>query len=208
MTRSAIHRSASMPRRGLRRGLLSCGHGRAADPRSATSRRCSATASAGRSFCAGLHWTSPPGSSCPSWGRPGRGSRPMLHILGMHDAEWTGEYELLGQPVHSLRAKHRQALGRTHIGFVFQSYHLLDDLTVAENLEVPLSYRNVPRSGASGPRRRHPRPVPDRRQEGPLSEPAIRRPAAARRRGARLDREADPDPGRRADRQPSFQPGS
>jgi len=64
----------------------------------------------------------------------------------MHDAEWTGEYELLGQPVHSLRAKHRQALGRTHIGFVFQSYHLLDDLTVAENLEVPLSYRNVPRS--------------------------------------------------------------
>ena len=79
-------------------------------------------------------------------GPSGAGKSTLLHILGMHDAEWTGEYALLGQPVHKLRAKHRQALGRTHIGFVFQSYHLLDDLTVAENLDVPLSYRNVPRS--------------------------------------------------------------
>ena len=64
----------------------------------------------------------------------------------MHDADWTGEYYLQGEPVHALRAKHRQALSREHIGFVFQSYHLLDDLTVAENLEVPLSYRNVRRA--------------------------------------------------------------
>ena len=79
-------------------------------------------------------------------GPSGAGKSTLLHILGMHDAEWTGEYDLLGQPVHKLRQKHRQALGRTHIGFVFQSYHLLDDLTVAENLDVPLSYRNVPRA--------------------------------------------------------------
>lgn len=79
-------------------------------------------------------------------GPSGAGKSTLLHILGMHDAAWTGEYDFLGQPVHRLRAKHRQALGRTHIGFVFQSYHLLDDLTVAENLDVPLSYRNVPRS--------------------------------------------------------------
>ena len=79
-------------------------------------------------------------------GPSGAGKSTLLHILGMNDAEWTGEYDLLGQPVHKLRAKHRQALGRTHIGFVFQSYHLLDDLTVAENLDVPLSYRNVPRA--------------------------------------------------------------
>ncbi|MCY4662452.1 MAG: ABC transporter ATP-binding protein [Acidobacteria bacterium] len=79
-------------------------------------------------------------------GPSGAGKSTLLHILGMHDAEWTGEYALLGQPVHDLRAKHRQTLGRQHIGFVFQSYHLLDDLTVAENLEVPLSYRDVPRS--------------------------------------------------------------
>ena len=64
----------------------------------------------------------------------------------MHDAAWTGEYDFVGQPVHSLKPKHRQALGKEYIGFVFQSYHLLDDLTVAENLEVPLSYRNVRRA--------------------------------------------------------------
>ena len=79
-------------------------------------------------------------------GPSGAGKSTLLHILGMHDAAWTGEYDLLGQPIHTLRAKHRQALGRQNIGFVFQSYHLLDDLTVAENLDVPLSYRNVPRS--------------------------------------------------------------
>ena len=79
-------------------------------------------------------------------GPSGAGKSTLLHILGMHDAAWTGEYHLLGQPVHKLRARHRQGLGREHIGFVFQSYHLLDDLTVAENLDVPLSYRNVPRA--------------------------------------------------------------
>ena len=79
-------------------------------------------------------------------GPSGAGKSTLLHILGMHDADWTGEYDFLDQPVHALRTKHRQALGKAHIGFVFQSYHLLDDLTVAENLDVPLSYRNVPRS--------------------------------------------------------------
>ena len=79
-------------------------------------------------------------------GPSGAGKSTLLHILGMHDADWTGEYDFLDQPVHALKTKHRQALGKEHIGFVFQSYHLLDDLTVAENLDVPLSYRNVRRS--------------------------------------------------------------
>lgn len=87
-----------------------------------------------------------PGEFVSVMGPSGAGKSTLLHILGMHDAAWTGEYHLLGQPVHALRPKHRQALGRASIGFVFQSYHLLDDLTVAENLDVPLSYRNVPRS--------------------------------------------------------------
>ena len=52
-------------------------------------------------------------------GPSGAGKSTLLHILGVHDAEWAGDYDLLGQPVHKLRAKHRQALGRTHIGFVF-----------------------------------------------------------------------------------------
>ena len=78
-------------------------------------------------------------------GPSGAGKSTLLHILGLQDHDWTGEYELLGQPVHRLGARQRQQLQKAHIGFVFQSYHLLDDLTVAENLEVPLTYRDIPR---------------------------------------------------------------
>jgi ABC-type lipoprotein export system ATPase subunit len=63
----------------------------------------------------------------------------------MHDSAWEGEYYFLDQAVHALKPKHRSELHKRHIGFVFQSYHLLDNLTVYENLEIPLSYRNVPR---------------------------------------------------------------
>jgi ABC-type lipoprotein export system ATPase subunit len=78
-------------------------------------------------------------------GPSGAGKSTLLHILGMLDGEWTGEYTLLDQPVHKLKPKERADLNRRHIGFVFQSYHLIDDLTVYENLEVPLQYRNLPR---------------------------------------------------------------
>jgi putative ABC transport system ATP-binding protein len=79
-------------------------------------------------------------------GPSGAGKSTLLHVLGMHDAAFTGEYEFLGHKVHALSRKDRQELQKKHIGFVFQSYHLLDDLTVYENLEVPLSYRDVKRS--------------------------------------------------------------
>ena len=78
-------------------------------------------------------------------GPSGAGKSTLLHILGMHDAAWSGEYDFLGQPVHQLKPKARAELHKGHIGFVFQSYHLIDNLTVYENLEVPLSYRNVGR---------------------------------------------------------------
>src|SRR5438552_14124654 len=78
-------------------------------------------------------------------GPSGAGKSTLLHILGMHDAAWTGEYYFLDQPVHRLNTKQRSELHKKHIGFVFQSYHLLDNLTVYENLEVRLSYRNVGR---------------------------------------------------------------
>jgi ABC-type lipoprotein export system ATPase subunit len=87
-----------------------------------------------------------PGEFVSIMGPSGAGKSTLLHILGMHDADWRGEYELHGQPVHTLRQKDRLALQKKHIGFVFQSYHLLDNLTVYENLEVPLSYRDVPRA--------------------------------------------------------------
>jgi len=76
-------------------------------------------------------------------GPSGAGKSTLLHVLGMHDSAWTGEYHLLGQPVHALDRKKRAELQKRTIDFVFQSYHLLDDLTVYENLEIPLSYRDV-----------------------------------------------------------------
>jgi len=78
-------------------------------------------------------------------GPSGAGKSSLLHILGMHDAAWTGEYLFKGEPIQQLNAKHRAAIQKRHVGFVFQSYHLLDNLTVYENLEIPLSYRDVPR---------------------------------------------------------------
>ena len=78
-------------------------------------------------------------------GPSGAGKSTLLHILGMHDTAWTGEYYFMDQPVHRLNPKQRSELHKAHIGFVFQSYHLLDNLTVYENLEIPLSYRNVPK---------------------------------------------------------------
>jgi len=79
-------------------------------------------------------------------GPSGAGKSTLLHLLGMHDSAFEGEYHFLDQPIHQLANKKRLELQKRHIGFVFQSYHLLDDLTVYENLEIPLSYRNVKRS--------------------------------------------------------------
>ncbi len=79
-------------------------------------------------------------------GPSGSGKSTLLNLIGMLDSGWSGEYHLLEHPVHKLNAKQRIELNKRYIGFVFQSYHLLDDLTVAENLDVPLSYRNVKKS--------------------------------------------------------------
>jgi len=79
-------------------------------------------------------------------GPSGAGKSSLLHILGMHDHGWSGEYFLGDTAVHHLKAKERATLRNEQIGFVFQQYHLLDDLTVYENLEIPLSYRKVNKS--------------------------------------------------------------
>jgi ABC-type lipoprotein export system ATPase subunit len=84
-----------------------------------------------------------PGEFVSIMGPSGAGKSTLLHVLGMHDGAWTGEYYLTDQPVHALDRKKRMDLQKKTIGFVFQSYHLLDDLTVYENLEIPLSYRDV-----------------------------------------------------------------
>jgi ABC-type lipoprotein export system ATPase subunit len=76
-------------------------------------------------------------------GPSGAGKSTLLHILGMHDQSWGGEYYFDDVAVNKLNPKKRAELRNRNIGFVFQSYHLLDDQTVFENLELPLSYRNV-----------------------------------------------------------------
>jgi putative ABC transport system ATP-binding protein len=86
-----------------------------------------------------------PGEFVSIMGPSGAGKSTLLHIIGMHDHGWEGEYLFDDVAVHSLKPKHRADLRNRNIGFVFQSYHLLDDQTVAENLELPLSYRNISR---------------------------------------------------------------
>src|SRR3954465_1677321 len=76
-------------------------------------------------------------------GPSGAGKSTLLAILGLLDHSWTGEYWLLGAPGHAMPPNNGVELNKRHIGFVFQKYHLIDDLTVYENLEIPLSYRDV-----------------------------------------------------------------
>jgi len=77
-------------------------------------------------------------------GPSGAGKSTLLAIIGMLDASWSGEYYFHDQPVHKMNNKQRNELHKYNIGFVFQSYHLIDNLTVYENLEIPLSYKNIP----------------------------------------------------------------
>jgi putative ABC transport system ATP-binding protein len=107
-------------------------------------------------------------------GPSGAGKSTLLSILGMLDGAWTGEFEFLSNQVHRMKPKERVELNKKYIGFVFQAYHLIDTLTVYENLDIPLSYRS---------------------QARPLSQPAFRRATATRGGGARGHRRAQADPG-------------
>src|SRR2546426_7659287 len=84
-----------------------------------------------------------PGEFVTIMGPSGAGKSTLLAVLGMLDGDWTGEFRLLDHAIHKLKHKDRIALGKQYVGFVFQQYHLIDDLTVAENLAMPLSYRDV-----------------------------------------------------------------
>jgi ABC-type lipoprotein export system ATPase subunit len=78
-------------------------------------------------------------------GPSGSGKSTLLAVLGMLDGDFEGEYWFDGSPAHGVAVKHRNALHKANVGFVFQHFHLLDDLTVYENLDIPLSYRDIPR---------------------------------------------------------------
>lgn len=79
-------------------------------------------------------------------GPPGAGKSTLMGIIGMLDGDWRGKYHLLEHAVHTLDNRKRVELHKSYIGFVFQQYHLLDDLTVYENLDLPLSYRDIRKS--------------------------------------------------------------
>jgi putative ABC transport system ATP-binding protein len=83
-------------------------------------------------------------------GPSGAGKSTLMGIIGMLDGAWKGEYHLLDNPVHKLDNRRRAELHKKYIGFVFQQYHLLDNLTVAENLDLPLSYRDMKKNEREG----------------------------------------------------------
>jgi len=76
-------------------------------------------------------------------GPSGAGKSSLMAILGMLDGDWKGEFFLYEHAVHKLKNQQRVELHKRYVGFVFQQYHLLDNLTVAENLDLPLSYRDL-----------------------------------------------------------------
>ena len=75
-------------------------------------------------------------------GPSGSGKSTLLNVIGMLDDFNEGEYTFMGEAVHKLKEKHRSQLYKQYIGFVFQAYHLIDELTVYENIETPLIYQN------------------------------------------------------------------
>ena len=87
-----------------------------------------------------------PGEFLSIVGPSGSGKTTLLNVLGMLDHDWTGRFRLGVHQIDKLKPAARQKLGRESIGFVFQQYHLLDDLDVSENLELPLTYRDLKRS--------------------------------------------------------------
>ena len=86
-----------------------------------------------------------PGEFLTVMGPSGAGKSSLLNVLALLDDEWRGEYWFGEQPVHELKRKQRADLAKRKIGMVFQSYHLLDDLTVQENIDLPLTYKDIPR---------------------------------------------------------------
>ncbi|MFC5862915.1 ABC transporter ATP-binding protein [Acidicapsa dinghuensis] len=93
-----------------------------------------------------VNLTIKPGEFVTIMGPSGAGKSSLLNVLAMLDDQWKGEFFFDGEPVHRMNRKQRAELARRRTGMVFQSYHLLDDLSVAENIDLPLSYKDIPRA--------------------------------------------------------------
>ena len=79
-------------------------------------------------------------------GPSGAGKSSLLNVLALLDDSWKGEYRFRDESVHKMNRKERAELAKRNVGMVFQSYHLIDDLTVQENIDLPLAYKNIPRA--------------------------------------------------------------
>ncbi len=91
-----------------------------------------------------------PGEFVTIMGPSGAGKSSLLNVLALLDDQWRGEYWFNDQAIHAMNRKQRAEVAKRNIGMVFQSYHLLDDLTVQENIDLPLSYKNIPRPERQG----------------------------------------------------------
>ena len=89
--------------------------------------------------------TIPEGQFLTVMGPSGAGKSSLLNALALLDDQWAGEYWFRDEAVHRMKRKDRAELAKRNVGMVFQSYHLLDDLTVQENIDLPLSYKDIPR---------------------------------------------------------------
>ncbi len=151
-----------------------------------------------------LTWIFSRANSLHSWALRARESPRCLASSECSMALGRGEYYFNGEPVHRLNVKKRNELHKANIGFVFQSYHLIDNLTVFENLEIPLSYKNVPHKE----RVSLVCDILDRfnivGKKDLVPQPALRRAAAACGRRARGDPEPQADSGRRTHGQSSL----
>jgi putative ABC transport system ATP-binding protein len=97
-----------------------------------------------------IHLEIKPGEFVTIMGPSGAGKSSLLNVLALLDDQWRGEYWFNDEAVHEMNRKQRADVAKRNVGMVFQSYHLLDDLTVAENIDLPLSYKNIARNERQG----------------------------------------------------------
>jgi ABC-type lipoprotein export system ATPase subunit len=100
---------------------------------------------AGQPRCRRINLAIREGEFITVMGPSGAGKSSLLNVLALLDDAWEGEYWFREEAVHALKRKQRAELAKRNVGMVFQSYHLLDDLTVQENIDLPLSYKDIPR---------------------------------------------------------------
>ena len=154
----------------------------------------------------GVHLSIDRGEYVAMSGPSGCGKSTLLSIIGLLDTPTAGKYELNGRPVENLKFAERSRIRNQEIGFIFQSFNLIGDLTVAENVELPLTYRS---GMASSDRKQPGAGISRARGHGPphasLSLAALRRPTATRRRRARTGRFTLDPAGRRAHRKPGLE---